>query len=53
MIMTEWKEIKEYRLENYAKLKKRPKIYDGRNCYNVDQVSLLKIPYYSIDRGEV
>ena len=50
MIMTEWKEIKEYSLENYIKLMKTPYIFDGRNCYSLDNINEYNLYYNSIGR---
>ena len=50
MIMTEWKEIKEYSLENYIKLMKTPYIFDGRNCYSLDNINKYNLYYNSIGR---
>ena len=50
LIMTEWKEIKEYSLENYIKLMKTPYIFDGRNCYSLDNINKYNLYYNSIGR---
>lgn len=50
LIMTEWKEIKEYSLENYTKLMKTPYIFDGRNCYSLDNINKYNLYYNSIGR---
>lgn len=48
LIMTEWPEIKEYSIDKYKKLMKTPRVYDGRNCYNLDDTK--DIIYKSIGR---
>lgn len=48
LIMTEWSEIKEYSIEKYKKLMKTPRVYDGRNCYNLKDTK--DIIYKSIGR---
>lgn len=48
LIMTEWPEIKEYSIEKYKKLMKTPRVYDGRNCYNLEDTK--DIIYKSIGR---
>lgn len=53
MIMTEWPEIVNYPLSNYAKLMKSAYIYDGRNCYNLDDAVKEKICYQSIGRKKI
>lgn len=49
-IMTEWKEIKEYNIENYKKLMQQPLVLDGRNCYEVSKMKDKGIDYISIGR---
>lgn len=53
MIMTEHKEIVDYDLNNYVKLMKKPVIYDGRNCYLIDNVNKYSINYISIGRQDI
>lgn len=48
LIMTEWPEIKDYSIDKYKKLMKTPRVYDGRNCYNLDDTK--DIIYKSIGR---
>ena len=48
LIMTEWKDIKEYPLINYEKLMNSPIIFDGRNCYDLDNVKKYNIYYDKI-----
>ena len=48
MIMTEWPEIINYDIKNYKKLMKTPRIYDGRNCYKLEDTK--NIYYSSIGR---
>ncbi len=52
-IFTEWKEIKSLKLEKYIELMKTPVIFDGRNCYNLEEVRRVKVDYYSVGREEV
>lgn len=53
LILTEWDEIKEYQLTKYGELMKEPIIFDGRNCYNLDEVNNCDIEYYSIGRPSI
>ena len=48
MIMTEWPEIVNYDVKQYKKLMKKPRVYDGRNCYNLKDTK--DIIYSSIGR---
>ena len=52
-IFTEWKEIKSIKLEKYIELMKTPIIFDGRNCYKLEEVRKAKVDYYSIGRAEI
>lgn len=49
-IFTEWKEVKELELNQYAQLMKTPIVMDGRNCYTLDAVKNAPILYESIGR---
>lgn len=48
LIMTEWPEVKEYDIQKYKKLMKVPRVYDGRNCYSLEDTK--DIIYKSIGR---
>ena len=52
-IFTEWKEIKEINLKRYRELMKNPVIFDGRNCYNLEDAEAAEVDYYSIGRPDV
>lgn len=52
-IFTEWEEIKRYDLHKYVQLMNNPIIYDGRNCYCLNDVNKEKIQYHSIGRQNV
>lgn len=52
-IFTEWNEIKSIDLNKYVDLMNTPVIYDGRNCYDVEEVKNHNIDYYSIGRKEI
>lgn len=53
MIITEWDEIVSYDLNKYRKYMKKPIIFDGRNCYNLEDAKKSKIVYYSIGRKKI
>ena len=58
LIMTEWPEIKNYPLEKYVEYMRRPLIYDGRNCYELEKVKEQKklvknLEYTSIGRKKI
>ncbi len=49
-IFTEWKEIKEISLRKYKELMNNPVIFDGRNCYSLEEAKESGVEYYSIGR---
>jgi UDPglucose 6-dehydrogenase len=49
-IVTEWDEIKNVPLSKYKELMTSPVLFDGRNCYSLEEVSQYPIEYYSIGR---
>lgn len=52
-IVTEWDEVKELPLGSFATLMKTPIVFDGRNCYSLDEVEKHAMTYVSIGRKEV
>lgn len=52
-IFTEWNEIKTLSLSKYEELMKKSIIFDGRNCYEIDEVEKRKLNYYSIGREPI
>jgi UDPglucose 6-dehydrogenase len=52
-IFTEWKEITNISLLKYKELMKNPVIYDGRNCYMINEAREADIEYYSVGRDAV
>ncbi|GAB6612610.1 UDP-glucose 6-dehydrogenase UglF [Bacillus cereus] len=52
-IVTEWQEVKEVDLSMFAKLMNNPIVFDGRNCFDVREVSKHEIDYYSIGRSNI
>lgn len=53
MIMTEWPQIVNYNIEKYVNLMKTPNVYDGRNCYTLEEIKNYKIYYNSIGRDVI
>ncbi|WP_102346192.1 UDP-glucose dehydrogenase family protein [Bacillus sp. Marseille-P3661] len=56
VIVTEWSEFKELPLTIFAELMKTPIIFDGRNCFPLDETSHYNIEYHSTGRpviGEI
>lgn len=53
VIVTEWEEIKQFRLEEYKTLMKEPVIFDGRNCYSLTEARLAQVEYHSIGRPAI
>ena len=50
LIMTEWKEILDYNLNNFKEKMNNPLILDGRNCYSLEDMKTVGVEYYSIGR---
>lgn len=50
IILTEWEEIKEFPLSAYKRLMKEPILFDGRNCFTINQMAGSGIVYHSIGR---
>lgn len=49
-IFTEWKDVKEFDINKYKELMKKPIVIDGRNCYDLSSVEGKGIIYESIGR---
>lgn len=52
-IMTELQEIAAYDIHHYKDFMKTPYVYDGRNCYSLNDAKKSGIYYYSIGRRYV
>lgn len=52
-IMTEWKEIQDYSLIKFKELMKTPIVYDGRNCYTLEDAQKAEITYISMGRKKI
>lgn len=52
-IFTEWEKIKKIKPDIYRIFMKTPVIYDGRNLYEVDELSAAGVEYYSIGRRRI
>ncbi|MCR8850376.1 UDP-glucose/GDP-mannose dehydrogenase family protein [Rossellomorea sp. SC111] len=52
-IATEWEEFKVLRLKTISKLMKNPILFDGRNCFSLEEAECEAIDYYSIGRPPV
>ena len=50
MIVTEWEEIKQTPLDLYMKQMKTPIVFDGRNCYPLEEAGNHGLEYHSIGR---
>jgi UDPglucose 6-dehydrogenase len=49
-IFTEWPEITSIDLFNYQSLMRTPIIFDGRNCYSLQEAEKAEVEYYSVGR---
>lgn len=52
-IVTEWKEIREVPLSTFVQQMKDPIIFDGRNCYSLEDVRKHPLKYVSVGRPSV
>lgn len=52
-IFTEWKEIKSLGLNVFEELMNTPVVFDGRNCFNVEDMNEMYIEYHSVGRRAV
>lgn len=52
-IFTEWDEIKSIPISEYENTMKRAIIYDGRNCYDLNEVEKYNVEYHSIGRRAI
>ncbi|UJL45916.1 UDP-glucose/GDP-mannose dehydrogenase family protein [Virgibacillus sp. NKC19-16] len=53
IILTEWKEIKAFPLEDYKKHMTNAVIFDGRNCFELEDAAGSGVEYHSIGRPTV
>ncbi|WP_209121467.1 UDP-glucose/GDP-mannose dehydrogenase family protein [Alkalihalobacillus sp. BA299] len=52
-IVTEWEEIKSFPLNKYRDLMNNAIIYDGRNCFEIEEAKIAKVEYHSVGRRAV
>ncbi|MCU6600454.1 UDP-glucose/GDP-mannose dehydrogenase family protein [Peribacillus frigoritolerans] len=52
-ILTDWDEFKSIPIETYIKYMNVPNIYDGRNCYSINEIKDQPVNYKSIGRVTV
>lgn len=52
-ILTEWDEIKEFNLAKVRILMTQPIIFDGRNCFSLEDAKENNVEYHSIGRSVV
>ncbi|SDM54461.1 UDP-glucose dehydrogenase family protein [Sediminibacillus halophilus] len=50
VIITDWKQVKDLPLTEYARLLARPLLFDGRNCFDLEAAKASVIEYHSIGR---
>ncbi|UJW59196.1 UDP-glucose/GDP-mannose dehydrogenase family protein [Bacillus sp. A116_S68] len=53
IIVTDWKEFKEMNLSTFETLMAQPVVFDGRNCFALEDVKKSSIDYYSVGRRPV
>jgi UDPglucose 6-dehydrogenase len=52
-ILTDWKEFIDFPLDKFANLMNEPIIFDGRNCYALENVNQYPLEYHSIGRPSI
>lgn len=52
-IFTEWDEIKNINLSWYSELMSNAVVFDGRNCYELNDIEKYNIEYHSIGRKSI
>ncbi|MFV2047922.1 UDP-glucose dehydrogenase family protein [Metabacillus sp. YM-086] len=52
-IVTEWDEIKSIKFDDYVNWLEIPVIFDGRNCYDLEEAIKYKVEYHSIGRKSI
>ena len=52
-VFTEWDFVKNFEINKYEKLMRRPIVIDGRNCYKLDDIRKTNITYDSIGRETI
>ncbi|WP_338449657.1 UDP-glucose/GDP-mannose dehydrogenase family protein [Niallia oryzisoli] len=52
-ILTEWDEIKNLSLETFKNYMKKPILFDGRNCFKLEDAENHGLQYYSIGRRPI
>lgn len=52
-IFTEWDEVKNLSLGKYIELMETPIIFDGRNCYSIEDIKDKTLDYYSVGRQPI
>ncbi|MDT8860341.1 UDP-glucose/GDP-mannose dehydrogenase family protein [Alkalihalobacillus sp. MEB130] len=53
LVLTEWDQVKNVELSSYAQLLNEPIVFDGRNCYNLEEAKEAGLEYYSVGRPSV
>ncbi|MRX54260.1 nucleotide sugar dehydrogenase [Bacillus idriensis] len=52
-VVTEWEEVKKTPLLKYKELLSEGIIFDGRNCYSLEEAQSANVDYYSVGRPPV
>ncbi|AZB44995.1 UDP-glucose/GDP-mannose dehydrogenase family protein [Bacillus sp. FJAT-42376] len=53
MIVTEWEQVKALTFQDYIEKMNEPIIFDGRNCYSLEQAAKHPVEYYSVGRKNI
>ncbi|MED4464477.1 UDP-glucose dehydrogenase family protein [Metabacillus fastidiosus] len=52
-IVTEWNEVKEITFHDYENWLETPVVFDGRNCYSLEEAGKHQVEYHSIGRRSI
>src|SRR5690606_2406891 len=53
LVLTDWTEIVEMDLTKAKRVMRNPILFDGRNCFSIDEMKSKGFDYYSIGRQSV
>ncbi|MFY4775144.1 UDP-glucose dehydrogenase family protein [Metabacillus sp. RGM 3146] len=52
-IVTEWEQVRNLSIDSFISKMKQPVIFDGRNCFSVEEMEKHPVEYYSVGRKSV
>ncbi|MCD7034495.1 UDP-glucose/GDP-mannose dehydrogenase family protein [Metabacillus sp. GX 13764] len=52
-VVTEWEQVRNLSIDTFLSKMKQPVIFDGRNCFDIEEMEKHPIEYYSVGRKPV